>query len=159
MIGTLELAVVLVTMAAPPPCPYDAEIASAAASVAVVHPVPVSLVRAIIATESGCRPEALSPAGARGLMQLLPETAAKTGIRAGELFTPERNIMAGTRLLAVLLRHYQGDLVSVLVAYNAGPRRAYAPIPENGETPLYVAKVLAYLDEFSRGAALSARVR
>jgi hypothetical protein len=55
---------------------------------------------------------------------------------------PGPNILAGTRLLAVLLRHYRGDVVSALVAYNARPRMRLAPVPENGETPGYVRRVL-----------------
>ena len=150
MASSLATALMLATVASPRPCGYDAEIAMAVSSVATVHPVPPALVKAVIAAESACSPRAVSRAGARGLMQLLPETALKTGVRPEELFTPERNILAGTRLLAVLLHHYQGDLVSVLVAYNAGARRGYAPIPRNGETPGYVERVLTYLDEYSR---------
>jgi len=58
------------------------------------------------------------------------------------VFDPGPNILAGVRLLAVLLRHYRGDLMDVLVAYNAGPGRTTGGIPANGETPTYVARVL-----------------
>jgi soluble lytic murein transglycosylase-like protein len=130
---------------------YEAEIAAAVDSVKEVHTVPPPLVMAVIAAESGWNPRAVSRSGAFGLMQLMPATAVKVGVRREELFVPERNILAGTRLLAVLLRHYRGDLVSTLVAYNAGARRPYAPVPQNGETPAYVARVLRYLGRFSSG--------
>jgi soluble lytic murein transglycosylase-like protein len=127
------------------PAAYEDHIRAAVESVGDVYAVPPALVRAVIAVESAGRPRAVSRAGARGLMQLMPDTARKTGVPGEELFDPRRNILAGTRLLAVLLRHYEGDLVSALVAYNAGPRRRYAPVPRNGETPAYVARVLSQL--------------
>ena len=122
---------------------YDAEIQGAVASVASVWPVPHSFVKAVIHRESGFRPRALSPAGAVGLMQVMPANARRLGVTPAQLWTPATNILAGTRLLAVLLRHYRGDVISTLVAYNAGPRRPLAPVPENGETPGYVQGVLA----------------
>ena len=141
-----------VALGASTPATYDDHVRTAVESVRDVYAVPPALVRAVIAVESAWRPRAVSRAGARGLMQLMPETAKKTGVHAGELFEPQRNILAGTRLLAVLLRHYNGDLVSALVAYNAGPRRQYASVPRNGETPAYVARVLSQLarDDASR---------
>lgn len=83
-------------------------------------------------------------------MQLMPRTARRVGIPESELFNPRLNVLGGVRLLAVLLRHYEGDVVSALVAYNAGPRSPLSAIPLNGETPAYTWKVLArmrpYLD-------------
>ncbi|MFL5379818.1 MAG: lytic transglycosylase domain-containing protein [Myxococcales bacterium] len=97
----------------------------------------------MISVESGFRPRAVSRAGAKGLMQLMPYTARRVGIREADLFDPRQNVLGGVRLFAVLLRYYQGDVVSALVAYNARPRRIFAPVPRNGETPAYVWKVLA----------------
>jgi soluble lytic murein transglycosylase-like protein len=122
---------------------YDLEIQRAVRSVAGIWPVPTSFVKAVIHRESGFRPRAVSPAGAVGLMQVMPMNARRLGVTSAQLWTPATNILAGTRLLAVLLRHYQGDVISTLVAYNAGPRRPLAPVPENGETPEYVRGVLA----------------
>jgi soluble lytic murein transglycosylase-like protein len=142
-------------VAATPPrvrATYEAEIASAVLSVEEVHAVPPVLVMAVIAVESSWNPRAISRAGAVGLMQVMPATAAKVGVRRQELFVPERNILAGTRLLAVLLRHYRGDLVSALVAYNAGARRPNAPVPQNGETPTYVWRVLRHVEHFASAA-------
>jgi soluble lytic murein transglycosylase-like protein len=97
----------------------------------------------VISVESSFRPRAVSRAGAKGLMQLMPYTARRVGIAERDLFDPAKNILGGVRLLAVLLGHYDGDVISALVAYNARPRRVLAPIPRNGETPAYVWRVLA----------------
>jgi soluble lytic murein transglycosylase-like protein len=75
-------------------------------------------------------------------MHLMPDMAKRVGIAETELFEPRRNILGGVRLLAVLLRHYEGDVVSALVAYNARPRPLFAPLPRNRETPAYVFRVL-----------------
>jgi soluble lytic murein transglycosylase-like protein len=129
---------------------YEVEIAAATQSVAAVWPVPDSFVKAVIHRESGFRPRAVSLAGAVGLMQVMPWNARRLGVTPAELWSPGQNILAGTRLLAVLLRHYRGDVVSSLVAYNAGPRRPSAPVPANGETPGYVRGVLASWRLFHR---------
>lgn len=134
-------------LSAAPSFSYEAEIDAALAETASIYPVPKSLVAAVILVESGCHPNAVSHAGAKGLMQLMPSTARRVGIKESELFDPGRSISGGVRLLAVLLRHYEGDVVSTLVAYNASPRRRLAAIPRNGETPAYVWNVLA---EFRR---------
>jgi soluble lytic murein transglycosylase-like protein len=121
---------------------FDADIRAATASVAGIWPVPDSFVKAVIHRESGFQPRAVSAVGAIGLMQVMPFNARRLGVRSSQLWTPATNILAGTRLLAVLLRHYRGDVISTLVAYNAGPRQPFAPVPRNGETPQYVRGVL-----------------
>ncbi len=125
------------------PVPFEAEIDAALAETAAIYPVPKPLVVGVMSVESGFRPRAVSQAGAKGLMQLMPYTARRVGVAERDLFDPAKNILGGVRLLAVLLRHYDGDVVSALVAYNARPRRLFAPIPRNGETPMYVWRVLA----------------
>jgi soluble lytic murein transglycosylase-like protein len=140
MLAALTIGAVLATS---PAIPYEAEIDAALAATAAIYPVPKALVVAVISAESGFRPRAVSPAGARGLMQLMPHTARRVGIPESELFNPRLNILGGVRLLAVLLRHYEGDVVSSLVAYNAGPRSPSAPLPRNRETPLYVWRTLS----------------
>jgi soluble lytic murein transglycosylase-like protein len=122
---------------------FDREIQAATSSVASIWPVPASFVKAVIHRESGFNPKAVSAAGAVGLMQVMPFNAPRLGVRPSDLWTPATNILAGTRLLAVLLRHYRGDVISTLVAYNAGPGRPLAPVPQNGETPEYVRGVIA----------------
>jgi hypothetical protein len=77
-----------------------------------------SLIQAVIHAESGGNRLAVSPAGAKGLMQLMPETAAELGVT--DSFDPAQNIMAGTRYLRQLLDRYQGDLKLALAAYNWG---------------------------------------
>jgi soluble lytic murein transglycosylase-like protein len=130
-------------LAARVPAPFEAEIDAALAETAAIHPVPKALVLAVISVESSFRPRAVSRAGAKGLMQLMPYTARRVGIAERDLFDPAKNVLGGVRLLAVLLRHYDGDVISVLVAYNARPRKLFAQIPRNGERPMYVWRVLA----------------
>ncbi len=147
----LTLALVVASSPPPPDIRYDREIAAAIEDVHDVHHVPAALVKAVITQESSWNPRAVSRAGALGLMQLLPATAAKVGVSREELFDPAKNILAGVRLLAVLLRHYDGDVISALTAYNARPRRLFAPIPQNGETPGYVRAVLANYARYAGG--------
>jgi len=139
--------------AVPAEARYDSLIAATVAEVGGPYPVPPALVKAVMRQESSFRTDAVSRAGARGLMQVMPGTAVRVGVRAEDLFDPAQNIRAGVRLLSTLLEHYRGDVISSLVAYNARPRALFAPIPRNGETPDYVWKVLANYERYSRSAA------
>lgn len=104
------------------------------------------IVRGVIAVESDFNPGALSPKGAVGLMQLMPETAADMGCQ--NPWNPEENIRAGSRYLAWLLKRYDGDLTLALAAYNAGPTvvDTCGGIPPYQETQQYVKNVLAFID-------------
>jgi soluble lytic murein transglycosylase-like protein len=151
--------VVFTWLAGASPAPFEVEINAAVEDVRAVWPVPAELVRAVIRQESAFNPKAKSSAGAIGLMQLMPTNGARLGLTEPELWEPAKNVLAGTRFLAVLLRHYDGDLISALVAYNAHPMKLGAPIPRNGETPAYVARVLRYYAQYSAEARALASSR
>jgi hypothetical protein len=121
---------------------YSREIAEAAA----LYAVPERLIWAIIRVESGFDPRAVSPRGARGLMQLMPETAAILGV--GDSFDPRENIHAGTRHLKAMMLRFRYDLRLAVAAYNAGekPVAAYRDVPPYPETREYVAQVLRFYD-------------
>ena len=101
-----------------------------------------NLVKAVIDQESARHPCAVSPAGALGLMQLMPDTAAF--LQVADPFDPQENVMGGTKYLRMLLDRYGGDLRKALSAYNAGPSRVDAVdgIPEIPETKNYVEQIL-----------------
>jgi soluble lytic murein transglycosylase-like protein len=132
---------------------YDADIVAAVADVVRIYPVPPALVKAVIRRESNYNPDAVSQVGAIGMMQLMPYTAKRVGLRPLDLWDAKKNILGGTRLLSALLQYYDGDVISALTAYNARPREPLAPLPKNGETPEYVAAVLRFYEEYN-GAPL-----
>ena len=100
------------------------------------------LVRAVIQRESGGDPNSVSSKGAKGLMQLMDETASEMGVRNSR--DPRENIMGGTRYLRILLNRFGGDVQLALAAYNAGPAAVeqYGGIPPYRETREYVGRVL-----------------
>jgi soluble lytic murein transglycosylase-like protein len=101
-----------------------------------------ALLMAVIDVESGGNPLAVSPKGAKGLMQLMPQTGLMQG--ADDLFDPYQNVVAGTRLLDTLLATF-GDLSIALAAYNAGEgavRRYGGAVPPYAETQKYVRRVI-----------------
>ncbi len=104
--------------------------------------VPAGLVRAVLMAESAGNPSAISDAGAQGLMQLMPGTAASCGI--ANAFDPTENVECGTGYLHSLLRHYHGDVELAVAAYNAGPGAVdrYHGVPPYPETRAYVVRVL-----------------
>jgi soluble lytic murein transglycosylase-like protein len=99
------------------------------------------LISSVIAAESNFDPKAVSRKNACGLMQLLPETAARLGVQ--NIFDPRENIEGGTRYLRDLLQRYNGDLALALAAYNAGPDKVqvYGRVPPIAETISYVRRV------------------
>ena len=151
------LALVAAAVLSQPPL-FLEEIDAALVDTRAVYPVPRALVRAVIRQESRGNPRALSPVGAIGLMQVMPFNATKLGLQSEkELWVPRLNILAGVRLLAALLRHYEGDIISALVAYNSGPKRP-TKVPENGETPEYVVNILGFYRRLLSEESLDAGV-
>ena len=106
------------------------------------HQLDPALVAAVVKVESGFRPHAVSPKGAKGLMQLMDVTAREHGL--SNPFDVEANLEAGTAHLRELVQRYQGDLRLALAAYNAGAKRVDRArgVPKIAETQLYVSKVL-----------------
>ncbi len=103
------------------------------------------LLRAIIAVESKFNPRAVSKRGARGLMQLMPETARRFAV--GDLFDPRVNVLAGAQYLRFLLDLFRGDIELAVAAYNAGENaviRAGYRIPAFAETQSYVPAVMEH---------------
>ena len=100
------------------------------------------LLRAVIEQESGFRPCAVSPKGAKGLMQLMPDTAGELGVK--DVFNPQENIAAGARYLRQLLTRYKGDTSQALGAYNAGAATVdqAGGVPNIRETRDYVKSIM-----------------
>jgi len=111
-----------------------------------------NLVRAIVANESGFDTQATSAAGARGLMQLMPQTAAALGVT--DPYDAAQNIGGGTRYLRGLLDRFHGNVRLAVAAYNAGPNAVarYHDVPPYAETRAYVANVLASYEKYQRHA-------
>ena len=99
-------------------------------------------IASVIRAESGNNPHAISRKGAQGLMQLMPGTASKLGVKNS--FDPAENVDGGVRYLRELLLLYNNDMVKALAAYNAGPQRVqqYKGVPPYHETHAYVARVI-----------------
>jgi soluble lytic murein transglycosylase-like protein len=109
-----------------------------------------ALIHAVIAVESNYNPNAVSGKGAAGLMQLMPETARRYGMKAREIKQPEKNIKVGAQYLADLLQLFEGDLKLALAGYNAGENvviRYGNRIPPYPETRAYVPRVLAFYEQ------------
>jgi soluble lytic murein transglycosylase-like protein len=106
------------------------------------HHLDPDLINSVIHAESGFNPKAVSPKGAQGLMQLMPQTASKLGV--DNAFDPSANVEGGTRYLRELLERYNFDLIKALAAYNAGPQRVeqYHGVPPYYETQAYVARII-----------------
>jgi len=113
------------------------------------HGIEPELVQAVITAESGFNPNAISRAGASGLMQLMPDTARRYGVQ--NIFDPVENIHGGVRYLRDLLAMFKGDMRLALAGYNAGENaviRAGNNIPPYAETQNYVPKVIQYYNRF-----------
>jgi soluble lytic murein transglycosylase-like protein len=116
---------------------------------AQAHGLDADLIHAVIQTESEFNPLAESPAGAQGLMQLMPVLQEELGVT--DPFDPRQNIMAGSQHLRRLLDRHKGDVALALASYNAGPTNVarYRGVPPFKETRNYVKKIKKLLDEVS----------
>jgi soluble lytic murein transglycosylase-like protein len=123
----------------------------------IVYPVSMKynvdwkLVAAVIQAESSFNPDAVSPVGARGLMQLMPATAAEYGVTPKALNDPQSNVEAGVQHLKMLSRLYDGDISLIAAAYNAGQGTVakFDGIPPFEETRNYVERVVSYYNSFA----------
>jgi hypothetical protein len=140
--------------ATPAPPPTPAEIHEMAAKAGAAHDLDVELLASVIRAESNGNVHAVSRAGARGLMQLMPGTASKLGV--ADSFRADQNINGGTEYLNSLLERYHDNLALALAAYNAGPAAVdkYRGIPPYRETRLYVARII---HDFNRRKLEAAR--
>jgi len=129
---------------------YDTFIRGAASR----YQLPESLIRAVVHTESNYHSKATSRAGAMGLMQLMPKTARALGVN--DAYDPKQNIFGGSRYLRLLANRYNGDMVLVLAAYNAGAGNVqkYGGVPPFAETRAYVRSVLRRFYAYERQAQL-----
>jgi Transglycosylase SLT domain len=141
---------------APLPLPVAAtapfhEVVKAAA---VHYNMDADLILSVIAAESNFDPKAVSKKNARGLMQLLPETAARFGVH--NVFDPQENIDAGTHYLRDLLQRYNYNLALALAAYNAGPERVqqFGRVPPYAETTSYIRRVKRGYEKSKAGLSL-----
>jgi soluble lytic murein transglycosylase-like protein len=114
------------------------------------HGLDPDFLASVIHAESGYNVKAVSPKGARGLMQLMPKTAAQLGVK--DSFDPAANVDGGTKYLRALLDQYNGDVPRALAAYNAGALRVaqYNGVPPYAETHAYVRRIIA---EYNRKKA------
>lgn len=146
----------------PPPAPIprkpipaetkltDAELHQLLTTAGAAHDLDADLLASVVREESDGQIRAVSRAGAQGLMQLMPGTAAELGV--GDAFVPSDNVRGGTTYLDTLLKRYHDNLALALAAYNAGPAAVdrWHGIPPYRETRLYVARVI---HEFNRRIA------
>jgi soluble lytic murein transglycosylase-like protein len=123
---------------------YDQWIREAAS----LYQIPEALIRAVIRVESDFDPRAVSPANARGLMQMIPATAERMMVT--DVFDPRQNIFGGVRYLRVLANTFNGDLALTVAAYNAGEGAVmrHGGIPPYPETQDYVVRVIGHYRQY-----------
>lgn len=118
------------------------DLAAIVSAASAQHRIDPDFIASVIAAESANNPHAVSSKGAQGLMQLMPGTASKLGVK--DSFDAAANVDGGVRYLRELLVLYHGDAVRALAAYNAGPARVqqYKGVPPYRETHAYVARII-----------------
>ena len=139
--------------AVPAPAPESAygNINKLVADAAARESLPAELLHSVIKVESNYDPLAVSPKGAQGLMQLIPQTAQRFGV--SNAFSPAQNIQGGAKYLRYLLGLYNGDYVRALAAYNAGEGAVarYGGVPPYAETQNYLVQVSKQLEKSLAG--------
>ncbi|RZD18625.1 MAG: hypothetical protein EVG15_05360 [Candidatus Acididesulfobacter diazotrophicus] len=122
---------------------------SLAKAASKIYDLPYNLIKAVIKTESDFNPSAVSPKGAVGLMQVMPETAKELGV--SDVLNPVSNVFCGSLYLKKMLNSNNGNIELALAAYNAGQGNVdkYGGIPPFTETENYVKKVLNYYNEYN----------
>jgi len=130
------------TLIEKPPTPHADDLPTVVRNASFKVKLDPDLVHSVIRYESGGNTHAVSSKGALGLMQLMPKTALKLGVR--NAFNPEQNVQAGAQYLRSLLEQFNFDLVKALAAYNAGPESVlkYGGVPPYLETRQYVASIV-----------------
>ena len=121
--------------------------------------IPLALVRAVAHAESNFDPRGLSRKGASGVMQLMPGTASDMYVR--DIFDARQNILGGVRYLRVLANEFDGQMETMVAAYNAGPdavRKYGNQVPPFEETRAYVQKVLALYFQYKQEGAMTSQV-
>ena len=144
-LGMITLLLLLQTVSmASPKLSYQHLIQKAAQT----HAIDPALIQAVIKQESGYNRFALSPAGAQGLMQLMPATAKRFQVK--NAFMPAQNINAGSQYLAWLLKRFKGNVRFALAGYNAGEGKVdrYKGVPPYRETRRYIKKVMSYYRDY-----------
>lgn len=133
-----------------PSSPREARFDTIIREASEVYQIPFAFIKGVIKVESNFNPMALSPVGAMGLMQLMPNTAATLGVE--DAFDPRQNIFGGAKLLRLLTNRYNGDINLLLSAYNAGEGAVdrYDGIPYN-QTREYVRRVYRWYQTFKTG--------
>jgi soluble lytic murein transglycosylase-like protein len=133
------------------------DVQAAVAAASKRHAIDTDLIASVIHAESSFNPRAVSPKGAQGLMQLMPGTASKLGVK--DSFDADANVDGGTRYLSELLLRYNNDLQKALAAYNAGPHRVdqYKGVPPYRETRQYVARVIRDFNRKKMAAGVAAK--
>ncbi len=126
----------------PAPQARAVDLKALVAEVSAQNKLDADFIASVIAAESANNPRAVSPKGAQGLMQLMPGTASKLGVK--DSFDPAENVDGGVRYLRQLLEQYHFDVARALAAYNAGPARVqqYNGVPPYRETHAYVARII-----------------
>jgi len=124
---------------------YDAHIAEASE----LYLIPEPLIRAVIRVESDYDPDVVSSCGAQGLMQLMPGTAERMGVK--KPFDPRQNILGGTRYLRILANMFEGDIILTIAGYHAGEGNVikYGGVPPFKTTVGYLKRVLKYYIQYA----------